>query len=64
LIEARKHARRGNEQVLHAMEILLYSGRPPAEALEVLFDEIPEKELQQAVSDCRALSHVELFGEV
>ena len=25
LIEARKHARRGNEQVLHAVELLLYS---------------------------------------
>jgi hypothetical protein len=59
LIDARKQARRGNEQVLHAMEILLHSGRPRAEALDRLFEEIPEQDLQQAVADCRALDHVE-----
>ena len=62
LIDARKQARRGNEQVLRAMEILLHSGRPRAEALDRLFEEIPEQDLQQAVADCRALDHVELFG--
>ena len=62
LIEARKRARRGNEQVLAAMEILLDSSRPRSEALDRLFQEIPVEDLQQAVTDCRALRHVELFG--
>jgi TnpA family transposase len=62
LIDARKQARRGNERVLSAMEILLSGEVPRAEALDRLFEQIPKKDLQQAVSDCRALERVELFG--
>jgi hypothetical protein len=62
VIDARKRARRGNEQVLDAMEILLDRSRSRLEALQKVFEEISESELQQAVADCRALRHVELFG--
>jgi TnpA family transposase len=62
VIDARKRARRGNEQVLDAMEILLDRSRPRMEALQKVFEEISESELQQAVADCRTLRHVELFG--
>jgi hypothetical protein len=62
LIDARKQARHGNEQLLRGMEILLHIDRPRSEALDRLFEEIPEQDLQRAVSDCRALDHVELFG--
>ena len=62
LLDARKEARRGNEQVLSAMELLLDGSVPRATALDRLFGEIPEEDLQQAVSDCRALARVELFG--
>jgi Domain of unknown function (DUF4158) len=53
LIEARKRARLGNERLLTAMEILLDQGQPRSEALHKLFEQIPENDLQQAVSDCR-----------
>ena len=62
LIDARKRAQRGNEQMLDAMEILLDSSRPRLEALNMLFEKIPAEDLLQAVSDCRALRQVELFG--
>jgi TnpA family transposase len=62
LIDARKRARRGNEQVLDAMEMVLDRSRSRLEALNRLFETIPEEDLLQAVSDCRALRRVELFG--
>jgi hypothetical protein len=62
LIDARKRARLGNERILTAIEILLDRKQPRSEALDKLFETIPEDDLQQAVSDCRVLRHVELFG--
>jgi TnpA family transposase len=62
LIDARKQARRGNERVLSAMEMLLSGELPESEALDRLFEQIPKADLKQAVSDCRALGRVELFG--